>query len=225
MVDTAASLWPGTFESFTEEMDTRLARDPGRLGRPSVRRAYARATFRYERDPGLAETRLAYEPGIERTPAEQVAEAARTASALADFGLVDRAREILTKMHADGLGYSRAARKDPQYLLWKDLLSRACDEDPSGRPARLQFFARLLVGMADTEGSDAGGRLAPAFVDQAAHAGPAWARAAADFVEEIGLAAWRDLAAGILTGVAKCRTRPHGCVECTVWSRRAALWQ
>ncbi|MGF7207930.1 energy-coupling factor transporter ATP-binding protein EcfA2 [Skermanella aerolata] len=205
MVKAAAFLGPETFERFIEAMDARLARGAGRLGRSAVRRAYAITTFRGEFDAGRAALRLAYTPGLERTPSDQVAEAARTASAFAAFGLKEQAYAILAKMHDNGLGYSRAAKNDPQYIAWRDLFVRACDEDPVGRPDRLRFFGRLLTGMAETEGYDAGRRLALVFLNQAAQAGAAWARAAANRVEEIGLGTWCDLVHGLLTGLVKSR--------------------
>ncbi len=205
MVDAAAALAPETLARFTEAMDARLAVRPGRLGRSSVRRAYAMAAFRHEHDVGRAELRIAYVPGLEGSPAEQLAEAAQAASAFSAFGLWERARETITQMHEDGVGYSRPARKDAQYVLWRDLFARACDEDPAGRQDRLRFFGRLLSGLAKTEGDNAGRRLAPAFLDQAAQAGPAWASAAAERMDEIGLASWPDVVAGILSGLVKQR--------------------
>jgi hypothetical protein len=131
MVDASAALGPEIFARFVQEMDVRLETDPGRLGQAAVRRAYAMAVYRYEFDAGQAKRRLDFKLGVERTPAEQLAEAAQTASAFSVFGLKDQARVILTEMHDDGLGYSRAARKDPQYLIWRDLFAKACEEDPS----------------------------------------------------------------------------------------------
>lgn len=203
MVGTASALGPMTFARFVEEMDARLEGDPGRLGRSSVRRAYATAVYKYEYDLVRATRRLDYQQGLERSPAEELSEAAMAASAFSAFGLDEQARSILAGMHDDGLGYSRAARKEPQYILWRDLLERACAEDPIGRVDRLSFFGRLLTGLAKTEGRDAGQRLVRCYLDEAAQAGPAWARTAADLVEETGLATWHNLVTGLVTGVVK----------------------
>lgn len=204
MVDAAAALGEDTFARFTEAMDERLGGTPRLLGRSAVRRAYALATFRHEYEAAHAELRLAYgRQGIEETPSEQLAEAARAASVFVAIGMEERAHAILADMHKDSLGYSRPAKKDAQYVLWRDLLTRACEEDPSGRPDRLQFLGRLLAGMAKTEGDGAGGRVAPGYLDQAAQAGSAWARAAADRIEEIGMASWPDLVSALVSGVVK----------------------
>ena len=203
MVDASAALGPETFARFVHEMDARLETEPGRLGQAAVRRAYAMAAYRYEFDAGKAKRRLDFKLGVARTPAEQLAEASQTATALSVFGLEDQARIILTEMHDEGLGYSRAARKDPQYLIWRDLFVKACEEDPAGRPQRLTFLGRLLWGLSDTEGRDAGRRLVRSYLDQAAQTGPAWARAAVDFLQETGLLTWHNIVAGLLIGVAK----------------------
>jgi hypothetical protein len=203
MVEAADALGPETFARFIEEMDARLNGNPGRLGRSTVRRAYAMAVYRHEYDAVGAAHRLAYQQGVERTPAEQLSEAARSASAFSAFGLDEQARATLMRMHDDAVGYSRAAKKDPQYIIWRDFLRRACEEDPIGRAERLSFFGRLLIGLAETEGSDAGHRLVREYLDQAAQGGPDLARIAADLVEKIDLVTWHNLIAGLVTGVVK----------------------
>ena len=131
----------------------------------------------------------------------------RAALVFIAIGREERARAILADMHKDSLGYARPAKKDAQYILWRDLLTRACEEDTSGRPDRLRFLGRLLAGMAKTEGDGAGGRVVPDFLEQAAQAGAAWARAATDLIEEIGMATWPDLVSALVSGVVK--RRPH----------------
>ncbi|MBK8176580.1 MAG: hypothetical protein IPK66_15305 [Rhodospirillales bacterium] len=206
MVNTAAALGEDIFARFVEGIDKRLAGTPRRVGRSAVRRSYALVTFDYDHDAARAELRLAYDrQGIEQTPSEQLAEAARAASVLFTIGMEERARAVLADMHTDGLGYSRPAKKDAQYVLWRDLLTRACEEDASGRPDRLRFLGRLLAGMAKTEGDGAGGRVAPDFLAQAAQAGAAWARVATDLIEEIDMARWPGLVSALVRGVVKGR--------------------
>lgn len=201
VVTAANALGAEVFSSVTKDIDTMLAGDAGRLGQPKVRRAYALEVFRYERDSERAEGRIAYRTVKGRSPAEQLAEAGCTAQAYVSLGLREKARSILAEMHSDGLGYARPAKKDPQYIVWRDLLARACDEDPASRPERLLFFGRLLAGMADTEGEGAARRVVGAFLEQAAQVGPAWAARAADVVEQSGLGSWRDLVLGLTRGV------------------------
>ena len=57
--------------------------------------------------------------------------------------------------------------------------------------------------MSETEGRDAARRLVPTFLEQSVQAGTTWARAAADRVEEAGLASWPDVVAGSVVGVIK----------------------
>ena len=222
MVEAAAAMGQDIFVRFTDMMDARLAENPDRLGRSAVRRAYAIAAFRHDYDVDRAALRLAYErQGLQTTPAGQMAEAAQAAAAFGAFGLKESARAILGQMHNDGLGYSRSPRKDAQYLLWQDLLTRACEEDPAGRTERLRFFGRLVDGMSKTEGYSAGRRLIPALLNQAALAGPALARAAADLAEETGLVTWPWLVSGLLTGLV--RRRPDLSATAGVVFGRVAL--
>ena len=117
MVDAATALGPDIFSRFTEMMDARLSEMPRRLGQFEVRRAYALAVFEHDNDAARAAERVSYRPGLESTPSRQLAEAALTASAFAKFSLHERARAILVEMHEEGLGYSRPAKKDAQYIL------------------------------------------------------------------------------------------------------------
>jgi hypothetical protein len=59
--------------------------------------------------------------------------------------------------------------------------------------------------MSLTEGDNAGRRLVPTFLNQAAQAGAAWMRAAADRAEEIGLVTWSGLVEGVLSGIIRMR--------------------
>jgi hypothetical protein len=154
--------------------------------------------------------------GIERcapegTPGAQVAETARTAAALAALGFHDRARDLLAGAQEDGLGYAGPAKRDAQYVFWRGLLRRACEEDPGGRAERLGFFARLLDGLSRTEGEDAARRLVPALLGEAAQAGAGWARAAADRAEEVGLVTFPNLVVGLLAGAVKGRPDLTAC--------------
>lgn len=221
VVTAAHSLGTEVFSGATKEIDKILAGDAGRLGEGKVRRAYALEVFRYERDSDRAESRIACQMATQRSPAEQLADAGATARAYVSVGLREKARSILAEMHSDGLGYSRPAKKDPQYAAWRDLLTRACDEDPAGRTERLIFFGRLLTGMAETEGEGAARRIVSVFLEQAAKVGPAWAARAADLVEQTELASWRVLVHGLVSGVVG--RRPDLVVAATVVVGRLAL--
>jgi hypothetical protein len=203
MTDMAGMFGRSTLTRLNEIMDERFSVASRCLGRSSVRRAYATAAYSYEYDAEAAKRRLAYQPGLERSPEEQVKEAAETAAALARFGQEDLARTILEEMHAQGLGYSRPAKKDAQYMIWRGLLARANSENPGGRLDRIRFFGRLLDGLSNTQGDGAGGRLVDVFLREAAQAGPSSARAAADLIDVSGLSNWTTIVSALTVGVAK----------------------
>lgn len=220
LVAAAAALGSETLTRFAEFMDGRI-HEEGRLSRAGVRRAYALSLYEHDFDAERALSRLSQKEEVLSTPAEEVAEMAHTARALARMGFEARARDMLNRALAGSVGYSRAAKKDPQYIAWRALFGRACEEDPGGRQDRLLFFGRLLTGMATTEGENAGRRLVRVFLEQAAQAGPPWAAAAADRMEELGLSTWPDLAAALVVGAA--RTDPDLCAAASVVFGRVAL--
>lgn len=203
MVDTASLLGKDMLQRFSEAMDARLANDPGRLGRPSVRRVYAKAVFRHDRDAASAVKRIAYTPGGQQTPASEFSEAALTGQALAFLGMADAARTALQGIHEEGLGCSMPAKKDPQYLLWEDFLVRANEEDPAGRRARISFFARLLTGLADTEGDGAARRVISTVLEEAARTDSMTAAGVADLAEEYNLSTWPNTVQSLALGVTK----------------------
>ena len=159
--------------------------------------------FRYDRDVESALKRIAYEPGLEGTPADHFSEAALTAQVMVSIGLPDNARRVLEQMHSDGVGYQRPAKKDPQYLLWEDFFQRANHEDPTNRPERVKFFGRLLGGMANTEGEGAANRLTTIFLEEAVQTGSMLAASAADLLEECDLSTWADTVGAFATGLSK----------------------
>lgn len=206
LVDTAALAGKESFLQFTELLDSRLKDAPGPLGVPSVRRAYAEAAFRHDRNATSAEKRINHRPGGEETPALAFSEAALAAQALTYVGLPDEARSVLRKIHNDGLGYSKRAKHDPQYLLWEDFFKRANDEDPSGRSHRVEFFARLVRGLTDTEGAGAAQRVVGTLLQEAAQAGSEIAASVADLSEECDLATWSHIVWAL--GLGTCKEQP-----------------
>jgi hypothetical protein len=221
IVEAAHALGANVFAVLIEHMDSRLNGGSARLTRPPVRRSYALATYRYEMNPQTAEARLAYERGFEQTPAEELAEAGRCASALSRFGLSDGARAVLSEAQGESLGYARRAKKDAQYLLWRDLLARACDEDPSRAPECLSFLSRLLTGLKETIGHEVARRLAPFFLELAARTDLPWTRAARELVERVGLAQWSEQVEAVVLGLT--RRRPDLYAAATVVLGRLAL--
>ena len=201
LVDTAALIGKDTLLHFSELLDARLATNPGRLGRSSVRRGYAKAMFRHDGSAPAAVKRIGYQPGNEKTPADHFREAALTAQSLAFLGMVGDAHKVLQEMHDDGVGYSRPAKKDPQYLLWEDFLVRANEEDPAGRSGRVRFFGRLLNGLANTEGDGAASRVVGTLLQEAARADSILAVSIADLTEECDLSTWSETSEALALGI------------------------
>jgi hypothetical protein len=223
MIDAAIALGPATRDEFVVHLEARLSAG-GRLSRGSICRALAFRVFRedHNTDEAIRRLKLA-ERRLESTPGEHLAEIARDAVVLVKIGSPERARGLLAALHDHGLGYALAPKKDPQYLFWKELLVKACSVDPSGRHARLAVFGRLLQGLSQTEGRSAGRRLVDSFAAEAAQAGPGWAAAALDKLEDSGLATWPDLVNGVVLGVA--RVRPDLARVCSlVYGRLGLPW-
>ncbi|HHG2972729.1 TPA: hypothetical protein ACPVP3_005177, partial [Klebsiella pneumoniae] len=63
------------------------------------------------------------------------------ANSFAAIGDVDRALNLLASIHDHCLGYALAARKDPLYSVWKDILILANVADPEHRA---QFASRAV---------------------------------------------------------------------------------
>ncbi len=189
-----------------ERIDDFLAADPGYLGYPRFRRSFAHAAFAQERDMAKAIARLneTIPSGAENTPYEYVDEIAKTAEALAEVGGKTEAQRLLRLMYEGTLGVSRPARKDAQYIMWREVFQRACAEDAAHRTDRVRFFARLLDGLSHTEGSQAGWRSARDLLVEAYQCEPALAVAVAEQMIKAGLAPWTKLLSGALRGIA-CR--------------------
>lgn len=189
------------FERLVKYIDGLFENEPGRLEPAAVRSAYVLTVFKHDRDAEGATKRLTYVPLERDTPNEQLAEAAIIARAFVRIGALDRARTLLLEMHQHGLGWARAARKDPQYILWEDFFLRANQEAPDSRPDRLIFMSRLLAGMSATEGHSAALRLTRSYLKEASKTSTAWARAAAAHAQEHDLADWVKQVAGLTLGV------------------------
>jgi hypothetical protein len=199
MVSTVASD-PKLLTAVVSMIDERLANAPGMLDRQSVRRAYAEACFRLDKDVSALERRLAYQGPVEATPNEQAEEVALMALTHEALGLTQKAREIIGSVDAVTFGYARAAKKDPQYLVWRAIFERANAEDPAGRPDRLGTFGRIISGLGSTEGDGAARRVTEWLLVAATQTSAAWAAAAIDRLIEADLVSWPDIVDGVVKG-------------------------
>lgn len=181
-----------------------LASQLGHLRATSFRRSFALATFRYQQDRLIALRRLVWQGSVggERTPHEHIREVAEEAIGLAQLGERDRARQLLDTIHREGLGYSRAAKKDPQYVMWRDIFRRACQEDVLAIPERVAAMVRLISGLSDTEGDNAGGRVTAEVLKWATYAGAATSGPTIDALEETGLISWTEIVSSSVQGIA-----------------------
>lgn len=220
IVGAAVQVGPAALAGVLEQLDGAPETD-WRLRQSEVRREYGLGVFRHDHDIEAARKRVAYVAGGERTPEGQLAEAARSASALAEIGLQEEARELLRVMHLEGCGLSQPAKKNPQYIGWSELLEQACGEDPDGREARVAFMTRFISGLSVTEGNDSGGRVLPEVLIQAAQGRSGLAQSVADRAQSLAELKWSGLISSLGRGVA-CRDPDLTLAAATVVGRVAA---
>ncbi len=206
MVQTANLVGPQCLSSFATIFDQKLAAGAKHLSDPAVRRAYARAMFAHDANGSKAIERISFDNCTqERTPSEQLVHAAETAAAYLELGEIARAAEAIEAMHLDGFGYALAAKKDAQYIWWRECFERACAEDPRRRVERTQFFVRLLHGMSKTVADNAGERIIDAAFVEAGREGGLLVSTVCHLAEQTGLSAWPDLVGGVIKGVVAAR--------------------
>lgn len=210
---------PALLDRFIARIDNAAPED-WRLRRRDVRRAWTLEMFKHDGDTDLAAARLAYIGGQEQTPAAQLGEAGASARALASIGRTVEAGQLLEDMHAEGLGVSLPAKKDPQYAAWRELLPKACEEDPAHRADRISFLMRFLSGLESTEGRDMAGRVMPWVIEEAAAGGPTLSSAVLDRSEAISLTTWFETVTRTVRGV--CRREPDLALSAATISGRLA---
>jgi hypothetical protein len=211
------------FQAVLAEFDHAFAQDGQNAARLNIRREVALEAFFCDGDQAAAAARL--EPIAtalpEQTPEGQVDLLATLATAFARIGDSDRASALLAQVHDHTLGYATAAKKDPQYALWRDLMVNANKVDPENRPARVKLLTRVVRGMMDTEGRDSGYRIAAELLTEAAHGGAALGLAVARALAEAGAISWNALVTAILTGTV--RRKPELAAACTVLLSKLGL--
>jgi hypothetical protein len=221
VVEAAAAHGTEALALVVSKIDNMLETNPGRIDYPTFRRPYAAAVYRHERNTARALARLPAPSGIEgySTPGEYVSEVCEQSIETADVGDRDGARQMLRQMREDAFGISLPPRKDGQYEMWIDLLERASAQNPERRAEHVRFYARLLEGLSQTEGSGAAHRVAPLVIEEAALASPGLAGAVFDKLDAAGISSWPTLVSSLLTGLTsptgpRClrggRLQPHG---------------
>jgi len=200
----AASLYSAeTRRKLSGDLDERIARSAQHLNMPKFRRAYALELYVYEDSSGDAKKRIGFQPsGGYQTPFEELSELGETIVAYTEMDLFDEAEALLSHLEVDGLGISRRAKKDPQYLLWESVFKRVNEVDPLGRESRVRFLTRFLSGLAESEGSGAASRIVGTLLEEAAKTSPDLCEAVVDTIEEFDISTWTEIVASICVGVA-----------------------
>jgi energy-coupling factor transporter ATP-binding protein EcfA2 len=202
IAETAAHCGSEALNLVADYIDEVLNSEEDNLRLPAFRRTFALTTFKFQKDRDAALSRISWEGSVgdESSPAEYFSELAEEAIGLTLLGEPERAKWLLAGMHQKGLGYALPAKKDPQYLLWRDVFERACRENSAGIPRRVVFMARLVTGMSVTEGAGAARRVAGTIIKWAAVGGVSLASATVDQIEETGLAPWSEIVGSVARG-------------------------
>lgn len=213
IAETAAHLGNEILTQVADYIDGVLSSEKDNLHLPAFRRAFAVATYKFQKDRSAALSRITWKGSVggERTPGEYFAEVAEEAIGFGRLGEPERAKRLLAGIHEQGLGYALPAKKDPQYVLWRDVFERACREDNTGIPNRVAVMARLVAGMSETEGDGAAGRIANSIVRWAAVGGVSLANATVDQIENAGLTAWSKIVESIARGAVERDTQLAAC--------------
>lgn len=217
LLQVAASCSENEYRAVLREVDEAIASSTLK-STEDLRREVAVETYRLDGDQARAATRLeALAAELHRdTPSEHVDALAELAIAFAAIGETDRARQLLATVPDHCLGYALAARKDPQYGVWRDILALANKADPAGRAGRISQLMRQVDGMKETEGANAAHRLTMVLIDEAMQVDARFGYDTAQTLAAWKLISWPNRVDLLMTGLV--RRRPDllwACVD--VW--------
>ena len=207
------------YQAVLREIDEAVATSTLR-GTMSLRREIAVAAYRNDGDRAAAAARLEPMVGelVENTPSEQLDALADLAIAFATIGDIERARRLLDTVPDHCLGYALAARKDPQYAIWRDVLVLANAADPAQRAQRFSLLMRQVDGMKDTEGASAAHRLTMVLIDEAMQINARSGSDVAQTLTDWDLIAWPNRVDGLMIGM--LRRHPELLFACVAtWCR------
>ena len=211
------------FARVVAEMDDSFDRAGSKNGkRIDLRRQLAAEVYRWDGDVVGACRRLdSLIPRLqEETPDRQVEMLAELAATFALVGSETRARQLLSQIHTESLGYAVAAKKDPQYAFWRELFELANGVDPARRAERVTVMMRQIHGMTRTEGRDSAYRIAAAVLTEAAMVSAAMGLAVGRAMAEWGVLSWGGIVSALVIGVV--RRRPNvGSACAVVWGSLA----
>lgn len=205
------------YQSLLQEIDKTIY-TPNLKGRMRLRREIAVAIYQTDGDRPSAVARLEPMEGefVENTPREQLNELADLVISFAVIGDLDRARRLLSTIHDHSLGYANAARKDPQYAMWRDVIVLANAADPAQRSVRISQLMRQVDGMKKTAGADAAHRLAFTLIDEAMQINARSGLEISQLLSNWQLIAWPNRIDALMIGM--LRRRPELLFACvTIW--------
>jgi len=204
----AAKCGESEFARVISEFDDSFSRPAGKFkSYAKLRREFVLEFYRWSGDMEGACRRLAPLASEirESTPEAQIEEMAGLAVTYARVGDLTQAKDLLRRLHVESLGNALAPKKDPQYVLWRELLERANAADPARRRERVVLMMRQLDGMMETEGRDSAYRIATTILSEAARVDAATALAATRAMAARALLSWAGLVSALLSGVVRRR--------------------
>lgn len=217
LLKVAASVGEEEYRAVLKEVDDAVSPSTS-TGTRFLRREVALAAYRSDGNRNAAADRL--EKLIaevhEITPSEQIDSLSDLAIAFASIGALQRARELLATVPEHCLGNALAARKDPLYTTWRDILVLANKADPALRPKRVAQLMRQVQGMKETEGASSAHRLTMSLIDEAMRVDTRTGHDVSQTLADWGLVAWPNKVDLLMTGM--LARRPEMWRSCTaVW--------
>lgn len=205
------------YRAVMQEIDNAISTSTLK-GTMLLRREIAVANYRTDGDRASAAERLEPMVGelVETTPSVQLDGLADLAIAFAAIGDLERARRLLATVPDHCLGCALAARKDPQYTMWRDVLVLANAAEPAQRPLRISQMMRQIDGMKKTEGADAAYRLTMTIIDEAMQVNARIGFDVAQALADGHLIGWPNRIDAMMIGM--LRRRPELLFACvTTW--------
>lgn len=217
LIQAAALCGEQEFIATIAEFDRSFAQPDSTNGaRANLRRVVAVQIYQCTGDADEAGRRLEtlVVALVENTPAQQIEGIADLAATFAQVGNIDRAKDLLTSIPKESLGYALPAKKDPQYAVWRGLLQQANMAQPGNCSDRVALLLRQVNGMMQTEGRDSAYRIAPVLLEEAMRCDASTGWFAAQRLVDDGAIGWALLVDALMLGLV--RRRPDLTLVATV---------
>lgn len=217
LLKVGASAGEVEYRAVNREIEDSVATSTS-TGTRYLKREVAIAAYKSDGNRDAAARRLEeLVTGIqESTPSEQIDGLADLAIAFASIGDLQRARDLLATVPEHCLGNALAARKDPLYTIWRDILVLANEADPASRAQRVAQLMRQVEGMKETEGASSANRLTMCLIDEAMRVNARTGYVVSQTLSDWGLVAWPNRVDLVMTGM--LARRPE------MWRSCAVTW-